>query len=142
MIGTTPKDSTPTATATAQKEDQEDKPAGGVPKKLGPEPRSGLVFRHARHNMFVCWHPEVPFPYEMTKPIDMSAPVSDSHLKVQSILPVKEAFRKKHEKLMIQELVKLTYSTKHRFYGKLGMSRRRTWRDNDPNKEKRNRPYL
>lgn len=137
------------------------------------------VFRHERQNMYVCWHPEVPFPYEMTKPIDNSLPLTDSNLKIQALMPVrsifqfskslqkipnlmpkkirgyglifvsywrclqvKEAFRAKHKNLQVQELVKITYTTKHRFYGLRGKKTRIHYRDSDPNKVKRNRPYL
>jgi len=144
-VSTNSVDSAATKVAAAQKEENDDKPNAGPVSgldKKGLEPESGQVFKHGRHNMYVCWHPEVPFPYEMTKPIDLNAPVTDSHLKVQSLLPVKEAFRKKHHKLTVQELVKLTYSTKHRFYGQHGKQKRDVYREMDPKKEKRNRDYL
>jgi len=143
-LSSTPQTKTVASTTPTQREKDDDRPRTGVVSDLdkGKEPKSGQVFKHARHNMYVCWHPEVPFPYEMTKPIDMNAPVTDSYLKIQSLMPVKEAFRKKHHKLTIQELVKLTYSTKHRFYGKFGKQKRDVYRAMDPNKEKRNREYL
>jgi len=145
------KNSTPTSGSTvpARKEEEDversERRTGvnttGLDNK-SKEPKSGQVFRHGRHNMYVCWHPEVPFPYEMTKPIDLNAPVTDSHLKIQALTPVKEAFRQKHHKLTIQELIKLTYSTKHRFYGQFGKKKRTALKEMDPNKERRNREYL
>lgn len=43
---------------------------------------------------------------------------------------------------MIHELIKLTYSTKHRFYGRFGTSKRTVLREMDPLKQKKNREYL
>lgn len=63
-------------------------------KDLTPAP--GQVFKHERHNMYVCWHPEVPFPYEMTKPIDINAPITQSHMKIQALTPVGKPQRLKH----------------------------------------------
>ncbi|CAL8097087.1 unnamed protein product [Orchesella dallaii] len=112
------------------------------PDNAGNDLDSGLVFSHQRHNMYVCWHPEVPHPYEMTKPIDLAAPATESNLKIQSLTPVREGFRKKHDKVTIQELIKLTYATKHRFFGPYGKRKRVVLREMDPNKQKRNREYL
>jgi len=100
------------------------------------------VFYHPQHNMYVCWHPEVPFPYEMSKPIPLDAPSTDSSLKIQALVPVREAFRKKHEKVMIQELMKLTYTAKYKWMGKHGRKKKFVLKDMDPLKEKRNREYL
>lgn len=36
----------------------------------------------------VCWHPEVPVPYELTKPIPAEAMPTDATLKVQALMPV------------------------------------------------------
>ncbi|ODN05574.1 39S ribosomal protein L42, mitochondrial [Orchesella cincta] len=126
-----------------KEESQRQEPAQKLsPDSPGTELESGLVFNHGRHNMYICWHPEVPHPYEMTKPIDLAAPVTDSVLKIQSLTPVREAFRQKHHKMVIQELIKLTYATKHRFFGPYGKKKRLVLREMDPNKQKRNREYL
>jgi hypothetical protein len=58
-------------------------------KKEASELPSEAVFYHPRQNMYVCWHPEVPFPYEMSKPIPAEAPVTESNLKIQSLVPVR-----------------------------------------------------
>jgi len=90
----------------------------------------------------VCWHPEVPFPYEMTKPLPAEVKHSESNLKVQSLLPVREVFRKKHHKTVVRELMHLTYTTKHRWFGRLGMERRRHVKAMNPLNQKRDREYL
>jgi len=126
----------------ARKEDDSQEPQQLSPESAGKDLESGLVFSHQRHNMYVCWHPEVPHPYEMTKPIDLTAPATESNLKIQSLTPVRESFRRKNEKLVIQELIKLTYATKHRFFGPYGKRKRLVLREMDPNKQKRNREYL
>jgi len=53
---------------------------------------SEAVFYHPKHDMYVCWHPEVPFPYEMSKPIPTEVPGTDSVLKIQSLIPVSLSF--------------------------------------------------
>jgi len=63
--------------------------------------------------VIVCWHPEVPFPYEMSKPLPVECIPTESTLKVQALTPVKEVFRKKHPRLMAQELMQLTYTSKY-----------------------------
>ena len=36
----------------------------------------------------VCWHPEVPVPYELTRPIPAEVMPTDNVLKVQALTPV------------------------------------------------------
>ncbi|CAN7988384.1 unnamed protein product, partial [Ixodes hexagonus] len=66
----------------------------------------------------VCWHPEEEFPYEHTKPLPKIDPVlneGDSALKLQVRLDnIKRHYR--NERLEIEALTKLTYTTKHRWY--------------------------
>jgi len=121
----------------------------GKPAEQGLENKSkekviadDAVFYHPQHNMYVCWHPEVPFPYEMSKPIPLDSPSTDSSLKIQALVPVREVFRKKYEKVMIQELMKLTYTAKYKWMGKYGRKKKFVLKDMDPLKEKRSREYL
>lgn len=41
--------------------------------------------------VIACWHPEVPFPYEMTRPIPVDVTPTDSNLKLQALLPVRSS---------------------------------------------------
>jgi len=66
--------------------------------------------------VIACLHPEVPFPYEMTKPIPLDITPTDSNLKLQALVPVREVFRQKHRDLVVQELMRLTHTSKHRWY--------------------------
>lgn len=66
----------------------------------------------------VMWHPEEEFPYEHTKPlpnIRSRLDEADSALKLQhrleNIVP-----HYRNERLEIEALTKLTYTTKHRWY--------------------------
>lgn len=68
----------------------------------------------------VCWHPEQEFPYEHTKPlpkVDPKLNEEDSALKLQVRLDnISRWYR--NERLEIEALTKLTYTTKHRWYPK------------------------
>jgi len=66
--------------------------------------------------VIVCWHPETPFPYEMTRPIPLDVTPTDSNLKLQALVPVREIFRKKHKDMVVRELMQLTFTSKHRWY--------------------------
>lgn len=63
--------------------------------------------------IFVAWHPEPDFPYEFTKPIEMKDRSNPSLLKEAAINTAMEAFKNKHPDLARQELMSLTYTTKH-----------------------------
>uniref|UniRef100_A0A023GA26 Large ribosomal subunit protein mL42 n=1 Tax=Amblyomma triste TaxID=251400 RepID=A0A023GA26_AMBTT len=66
----------------------------------------------------VMWHPEEEFPYEHTKPLPNIRPKlneANSALKLQHRLEnIELHFR--NERLEIEELQKMTYTTKHRWY--------------------------
>ncbi|XP_077540256.1 mitochondrial ribosomal protein L42 [Haemaphysalis longicornis] len=66
----------------------------------------------------VCWHPEEEFPYEHTKPLPNIRPRLDeanSALKLQYRLEnIEKHYR--NDRLEIEDLVKMTYTTKHRWY--------------------------
>lgn len=63
--------------------------------------------------MFVAWHPEPDFPYEFTKPIEMKDRSNASLLKEKSLNTAMEAFKNQAPELARQELMGLTYTTKH-----------------------------
>ena len=72
-----------------------------------------VVFMDDR--MVVCWHPEQPFPYECSKPLPVVEAKPESVLKIGDT-EVNEVFRRKRTELVPEELAKLTYTTKHRWY--------------------------
>ncbi|VVC26182.1 Ribosomal protein S32, mitochondrial [Cinara cedri] len=63
----------------------------------------------------VCYHPESSFPYEFTKPLPVDKVLSNSVLQVQNKENVYEVFTKPNNELVHQELMKMTYTTKHRW---------------------------
>ena len=64
---------------------------------------------------FVCWHPEPQFPYECSRPLPDTQEVH-SVLKVQDLEEVRSVFREKKEEFVRQELMNITYTTKHRWF--------------------------
>nr|BAH72467.1 ACYPI009119 [Acyrthosiphon pisum] len=63
----------------------------------------------------VCYHPESSFPYECTKPLPVNKVQDNSVLKVQNKDFVHEVFSKPNNEIVQQELMKMTYTTKHRW---------------------------
>jgi len=92
--------------------------------------------------LIICWHPEVQHPYEMSRPVPEHTVVTQSNLKIQALQPVSEVFRQKHDRMMVRELMHLTYTTKHKWFGKYGKEKRQMYRERDPLKQRRNRDYL
>ncbi|XP_065207009.1 large ribosomal subunit protein mL42 [Planococcus citri] len=85
--------------------------------------------------VIVCWHPEKPFPYECSKPLPVQdAKPSKTILKMEDKEEVYRVFRNKNEEMVRQELMKLTFTTKHRWYPRS--------RDSKAKKTRPNRPYL
>jgi len=109
-----------------------------IPKEESIEADQVVLSKNGE--VVVCWHPETPFPYEMTKPIPASALPTDSALKVQALNPVREIFRKKHQKLVVSELMAITHTNKHVWFLKPGRQER--FRKFNPNAEERDREYL
>lgn len=68
---------------------------------------------------FVCWHAEKKFPYEFTRPIPQPSDEyieTQSPLKMQNPADVYDVFQEKSPELIRQELMKITYTTKHRWF--------------------------
>ncbi|XP_037578759.1 39S ribosomal protein L42, mitochondrial-like [Dermacentor silvarum] len=66
----------------------------------------------------VCWHPEEEFPYEHTQPLpNIRSKLNEesSALKLQYRLENIETHYR-NERLEIEALTKMTYTTKHRWY--------------------------
>jgi len=51
-------------------------------------------------------------------------------------------FRKKNERLILRELVKLTYTPKYGFMGRFGKKKKYVLKEMDPLKQTKNREYL
>ncbi|XP_061816720.1 large ribosomal subunit protein mL42 [Nerophis lumbriciformis] len=69
-------------------------------------------------NTVVCYHPAVDFPYELTQPIKRPDPVRDvpeNHEQVLKAHLSKEVLRG-NKGPSIEELSKMFYTTKHRWY--------------------------
>lgn len=63
----------------------------------------------------VCWHSEAHFPYECSRPLPEERE-THSNLKIQSLDEVCSVFNKKKQEFVRQELMSLTYTTKHRWF--------------------------
>lgn len=85
-------------------------------------------------NMIVCWHPNQGFPYEYSQPILEETKASSNSVLRIGEKDVSEVFRKKKASDVVEELAKLTYTTKHRWYPRS--------RDKRAKKTEPDRPYL
>lgn len=66
---------------------------------------------------FFAWHPKQDFPYEYTRPLPTKLEQkSQSLLKDQKIETAKIAFKLSHPEIARGELMKLTSTTKHRWF--------------------------
>lgn len=65
---------------------------------------------------FVCWHPEKSFPYEYSKPMIRTKVVSNSILKIENIEDAHHIFKGKSDEQVREELTKITYTCKHRWF--------------------------
>ena len=96
-------------------------------------------------SIVVAWHPEPKFPYELSSPmprkssLEMSDSVGmaeSSKLKVNYVQDMKELYHKKHERLVRRDLMRLTWTTKHRWFIRQG------YRKEAARKNPREKPYL
>lgn len=83
--------------------------------------------------MVTCWHPEKPFPYECSLPLPENKHEDNSVLRVGE-KDIAEIFKKKKDFMVIDELTKLTYTTKHKWFPRS--------RDKKAKKTEPDRPYL
>uniref|UniRef100_A0A182IWY9 Large ribosomal subunit protein mL42 n=1 Tax=Anopheles atroparvus TaxID=41427 RepID=A0A182IWY9_ANOAO len=66
---------------------------------------------------FVAWHPQPDFPYEFSKPIEVNVPEPNANLVRDDIIAdSRGALKAKHPEFVRQELSKLTFTTKHRWF--------------------------
>lgn len=83
----------------------------------------------------VAWHPEPDYPYEFTKPLPVaSEKQSVSLLKEESLNSAMSAFKDKKPEVAREELMRLTHTTKHRWFPRS--------RDKRAKKTPMDRPYL
>lgn len=88
-----------------------------------------------KDKMFVAWHPDIEFPYEFSKPIPEKVEPSSSAVIEESAMRVaQKAFKTAHPEVARQELQRLTFTTKHRWYPRA--------RDRKAKKTEMDRPYL
>uniref|UniRef100_A0A1A9WP45 Large ribosomal subunit protein mL42 n=1 Tax=Glossina brevipalpis TaxID=37001 RepID=A0A1A9WP45_9MUSC len=65
----------------------------------------------------VAWHPEPSYPYEYTKPIPTIVQESTSLIiKEESLRTAMNAFKEKRPEVAREELMRLTHTTKHRWF--------------------------
>ena len=86
-----------------------------------------------------CWHPEPKFPYEFTRPIPRSEiSGTPSPLKIQVTEDMKELYHHKPERFHRRDLMKLTWTTKHRWFP----NRKRREQAMHERKNPREKPFL
>lgn len=84
---------------------------------------------------FVAWHPQQEFPYEFTRPIPKSEERDRSAIiKEAAINTAMSAFKTQHPEIVRQELQRITFTTKHRWFPRA--------RDKKAKKTPMDRPYL
>lgn len=94
-------------------------------------PTEAIMF--VEDEMVVCWHPEKPFPYECSLSLPEKKLITDSVLCIGD-KDVADIFRKKKPHMVIEDLAKITYTCKHRWYPRS--------RDKKAKMTEPDRPYL
>ncbi|XP_031837991.1 mitochondrial ribosomal protein L42 [Nomia melanderi] len=84
--------------------------------------------------LIVCWHPEQEFPYEYSLPLPEEKKLSNSVLRIGE-KEIADTFYHKRREVIIEELSKMTYTTKHRWYPRSSKYRKRRFTEPE-------RPYL
>ncbi|KAK2582061.1 hypothetical protein KPH14_002766 [Odynerus spinipes] len=85
-------------------------------------------------DMIICWHPNQGFPYEYSQPILEEVKAGPNTVLKIGEKDVSDIFRKKKDSDVIEELSKLTFTTKHRWFPRS--------RDKKAKKTEPDRPYL
>merc|ERR1712020_577673 len=78
--------------------------------------REERVVTNEDGSVIVCWHPEPKFPYELTQPIPRNIPTEQT-MKVQAVEDMKELYHHKPERLARRDLMRITWTSKHRWFG-------------------------
>ncbi|NWH72710.1 RM42 protein, partial [Piaya cayana] len=81
----------------------------------------------------VCYHPSLEVPYEHTKPIPRPDPVNNKEETLDQVLKsrLNEKEVKNNKGLTVEELSKMFYTTKHRWFP-VGQYHRRRRNPNPP----------
>lgn len=67
--------------------------------------------------IIACWHPQPKFPYELSRPIPRSTENSTSSvMNTQVTEEMKELYHHKPERFQRRDLMKVTSTTKHRWF--------------------------
>jgi len=69
-------------------------------------------------SVFICWHPEKPFPYECSKPLPEVVTTSNTVLKIENKADIYSVFKKKSPEMTRAELAKITHTCVHRWFPK------------------------
>lgn len=83
---------------------------------LGGQSLVDKVVTTSDNSTFVAYHPTRDFPYEMSRPMPPPAIPTSSLIKEETIQMATKAFNKKHPELVVEELARVTATTKHRWY--------------------------
>lgn len=107
----------------------------GYTNAIGNKALVAGVTRTDDKTTFVAWHPDVEFPYEFSKPIPRKEIQNSSAVIEESAMRVaQKAFKTAHPEVARQELQRLTFTTKHKWYPRA--------RDRRSKKTESDRPYL
>ena len=88
--------------------------------------------------VIACWHPPPKFPYEMSRGLPVQESATSSPLKVTVTEDMKELYHHKPERFARRDLMRITWTTKHKWFP----SKRRIWRAIDEKKNPREKPYM
>lgn len=94
-------------------------------------PSEAVIFSEDDQSI-ICWHPEVPFPYEYSKPLPLEEPKSTGLLKYDAKDMYKLQF--KNDAVKAEALGAMTFTCKHRWFPRA--------RDKRAKKTLPDRPYL
>lgn len=83
---------------------------------LGGQSLVEKVVTTSDNSTFVAYHPNRDFPYEMSRPLPPPAIPTNLLIKEDTIQAATNAVHKKHPQLAIEELSRISFTTKHRWY--------------------------
>ncbi|KAK5642363.1 hypothetical protein RI129_008530 [Pyrocoelia pectoralis] len=80
-------------------------------------PGSATIVLTDDRSTYVAWHPQQDFPYECTRPLpEPKIEESTSVLKTNLTPELMQIFKKKTDEQARQELMNITFTTKHRWF--------------------------
>ena len=88
--------------------------------------------------VIACWHPPPRFPYEMSRELPVQQDTASSPLKVTVTEDMKELYHHKHERFARRDLMRITWTTKHKWFP----SKRRMHEERNENRNPREKPYM